>query len=136
MYTCKRARRYRRIWIGGVLAGIDRRILSGVGNDELHQMVRVLVVAATWSTWRRHCTVSGVSMGSEVVGSIGHEFDTIAGQDKDDRSVFSTELTRKLVAHGKLPRRSRSTPQRPGTVARSTRAAAEDRGDRSGGGER
>ncbi len=82
----------------GMLARIDRRILSGTGNDERYQMVRVPVAPAMWSTWRRYCAALGVSMGRGVAGLIAHELGTVVNQDRDDRSVFGAELEQKLAA--------------------------------------
>ena len=52
----------------GALAKIDRKVLSGLGHEEVYQMVRVPVSEALWSTWHRYCEALGVSMGRAVSG--------------------------------------------------------------------
>ena len=104
----------------GILAKIDRRILSGIGNDE-RRMVRMSVAPAMWPIWRRCCIVSGLSRGRVAVGLIAHEFATIVSPERDDKCVFGAEPEGKLVAHGKEPRCSRSTPQRPGRSLRTSK---------------
>jgi hypothetical protein len=44
----------------GTLANLDRRMLSGLDQDERSQMVRVPVSPAKWSTWRRYCSAAGI----------------------------------------------------------------------------
>ena len=67
----------------GALAKIDRRVLSGLGHEEVYQMVRVPVSAALWSTWRRYCEALGVSMGRAVSELIAHELRTVVGVTVD-----------------------------------------------------
>ncbi len=82
----------------GMLARIDRRLLSGIGTDERCQMVRVPISAAMWSTWKRYCAAVGVPMGRGVAGLIAHELGTVVAQDADDKSVFDPELGTRLAA--------------------------------------
>jgi hypothetical protein len=82
----------------GALARIDRRILSGIGQDEHYRMVRVPISGAVWSTWKRYCAVLGVSMGRGVAGLVAHELLTVIDHDSDATSVFNAELDRNLTA--------------------------------------
>ncbi len=82
----------------GVLARIDRRLLSNFDQDDRYQMVRVPVTSAMWSTWRRYCTVLEVSMGRGIAGLIAHELSTVVDRDSDATSVFKAELDRNLAA--------------------------------------
>ncbi len=82
----------------GVLARIDRRVLSSLDSEERYQMVRVPATSAMWSTWRRYCSALGVSMGRGVTELITHELFNVIAQDAVDLSIFSSELERKLAA--------------------------------------
>jgi len=57
----------------GVLARLDRKLLSGLGDDEALRTVRVPASAAKWSTWKRYCDSAGISMGRAVTMLIDHE---------------------------------------------------------------
>jgi len=81
----------------GVLARIDRRVLSGLGHEEVYQMVRVPVSAALWSTWRRYCEALGVSMGRAVSGLIAHELRTVVGVTVESEGRFTAELDGHLL---------------------------------------
>ncbi len=76
----------------GALAKIDRKVLSGLGHEEVYQMVRVPVSAALWSTWRRYCEAQGVSMGRAVSGLIAHELRTVMGETVAIEGRFTAEL--------------------------------------------
>lgn len=69
----------------GLLARIDRKLLAGLGEDEMFQMVRVPVTAAKWATWKRYCNAAGISMGRAIMALIEHElvsvFSESAGGD-------------------------------------------------------
>jgi uncharacterized protein YchJ len=82
----------------GELARIDRKILSGLGRDEVHRMVRVPVAGAVWSTWRRYCDAVGISMGRAIAGLVVHELGTVVARDWGDGSVFGAELERRFAA--------------------------------------
>ena len=78
----------------GVLANLDRRLLSGLDQDERLQMVRVPVSPAKWSTWRRYCAAAGISMGRAIVALIDQELAKLAGTAVDDSSVMAQRGTR------------------------------------------
>jgi len=82
----------------GVLARIDRRLLSSLDQDNGRQMVRVPVSPAMWSTWRRYCAAFEVSMGRGIAELIAHELLTVAEDDSAAVPVFNTEMDRKLAA--------------------------------------
>ena len=83
----------------GTLARIDRRIGSGLGRDKMYRTVRVSATDATWSTWKRHCDASGVSMGRAVMELIGNELKTVIGEPGPDRgSEFSGLVEEHLEA--------------------------------------
>ena len=46
----------------GMLARIDRRLLAGLGDDEVYRTLRVPATGAKWSTWKRYCDSVGVSL--------------------------------------------------------------------------
>ena len=79
----------------GVLARIDRRILSDLDSEVLYRMIRVPVAGAVWSTWKRYCDAVGISMGRAITALIEHELGTVVGQD--DGSVFGAEMERRLA---------------------------------------
>ena len=60
-------------------------------------MVKVPVSDATWSTWRRYCDVVEVTMGQGIAGLVVHELATVVDQGGDDRSVFGSEMERRLA---------------------------------------
>ena len=62
------------------LARIDRKLLSGLGDDETSRMVRVPVAEPVWSTWKRYCDAAGISMGRAVSGLIEWELESILGE--------------------------------------------------------
>ena len=75
----------------GMLAKIDRKVLSGLGHDERYQMVRLPISEAAWSTWRRYCGALGVPMGRAIAALIEHELRSVV-DEVDGEPVFSTEL--------------------------------------------
>ena len=81
----------------GALARIDRKVLSGLGHEEVYQMVRVPVSAALWSTWRRYCEALGVSMGRAVSGLIAHELRNVVGGTVEGEGRFTAELDGDLL---------------------------------------
>jgi len=68
----------------GTLARIDRRLLSGLDQDETFQMVRVPVTAAKWSTWKRYCDAAGISMGRAIMTLIERELVSVLGECTGD----------------------------------------------------
>ena len=79
------------------MAKIDRKILAGLGHEEVYQMVRVPVSAALWSTWRRYCEALGVSMGRAVSGLIAHELQAVVGVTVEGEGRFIAELDGHLL---------------------------------------
>lgn len=65
------------------LERVDRKLLARLAKDETYQMVRVPVTPATWSTWKRYCEVSGISMGRAIVALIEREL----GMVDDDHEL-------------------------------------------------
>ena len=81
----------------GVLAKIDRRILSEFDHADGVQLAKVPVSNAVWSTWRRYCEVVGVTMGQGIAGLVAHELGTVVGRGGDEGSVFGAEVERRLA---------------------------------------
>ena len=81
----------------GILAKIDRRILSELDHSSGMQLVKVPLSDAEWSTWRRYCDVVGVTMGQGIAGLIVYELGTVVGRDGNDGSVFGAEMEQRLA---------------------------------------
>jgi hypothetical protein len=82
----------------GTLVRIDRKLLAGLGQDETFRMVRVPVIEAKWSTWRRYCQAVGISMGRAIVMLIGRELVGVFGDFSGIESpVFAERAQRELV---------------------------------------
>jgi hypothetical protein len=79
----------------GVLARIDRRVLSGLDRGDRYRMVRVPTDGAVWSAWKRYCDATGVSMGRAIAALVEHELGTVIGQGEG--SVFGAEVERRLA---------------------------------------
>ena len=79
----------------GTLARIDRKVLSGLGHDEICRMVRLPVSQVLWSAWKRYCDALGISMGRAIVALIEGEFCSVI-DDSDGRPVFLAELEDRL----------------------------------------
>src|SRR5665811_897197 len=82
----------------GTLARIDRKLLAGLGQDESFQMVRVPVTPAQWSTWRRYCDASGVSMGRAITSLIEHELLGVFGESTSDEVPILAGRTEERLA--------------------------------------
>ena len=81
----------------GLLARIDRKLLSGLGQDETYRMVRVPVTASKWSTWKRYCESVGISMGRAVTLLIDRELIAVFGEHTgNDPPVFAQRATEQL----------------------------------------
>ena len=79
----------------GALARLDRKLLAGLGQDETFRMVRVLVTAAKWSTWKRYCDSAGISMGRAIVTLIDRELASVFGDHTSDQPpVFAGRVKR------------------------------------------
>ncbi len=104
-----------RLWLDldrGVLAGIDRKLLAGLGQDEMYRMVRVPVTASKWSTWRRYCESASVSMGRAIVTLIDRELVGVFSDRTDNHlPVFSEH------AEEELARRQEQVARREGKAA-------------------
>ena len=81
----------------GVLAKIDRRILSELDHAGGVQLAKIPLSDAEWSTWRRYCDVVGITMGQGIAGLVAYELGTVVGRG-DDGSVFGAEVERRLAA--------------------------------------
>jgi hypothetical protein len=82
----------------GILAKIDRTMLSGLGHTESWQMLRVPVSDAPWSTWRRYCAALGISMGRAVAELIACELHALVSGDASRAGALSSELPDRLAA--------------------------------------
>jgi hypothetical protein len=76
----------------GVLARIDRRVLSELDHGKGTQLVKVPVSDAVWSTWRRYCDVVGVSMGGAIGMLIEHELSTVEDPDLEQSVALLDRL--------------------------------------------
>jgi hypothetical protein len=83
----------------GTLARLDRKLLAGLGQDELFRMVRVPVTGAKWSTWKRYCESAGISMGRAIVTLIDDELVSVFGNfSSDDSPVFAQQAEEELAS--------------------------------------
>lgn len=83
----------------GKLARIDRKLLAGLGQDEMFQMVRVPVTAAKWATWKRYCDAAGISMGRAIVALVEHELVSVFGEASlDEGPVLAGRAEEQVVA--------------------------------------
>lgn len=76
----------------GVLARIDRRVLSELDHGKGTQLVKVPVSDAVWATWRRYCDVVGVSMGGAIGILIEHELSTVDDPDLEQTVALLDRL--------------------------------------------
>lgn len=81
----------------GMLARIDRKLLSGLGDDESYRMVRLPVSEAIWSTWKRYCDAADIPMGRAVVALVTHELGTVVGETDGEVSVFGERAVEQLA---------------------------------------
>ena len=93
----------------GTLARIDRRLLAGLGDDEVYRTLRVPAIAAKWSTWKRYCDSVGVSMGRAVTMLIDRELVGVFGDvTGDEPPVFAQRATEELsIREAKIAGRER-----------------------------
>ena len=91
----------------GVLARIDRKLLAGLGQDEMYRMVRVPVTASKWSTWKRYCDSAGISMGRAIATMIDRELVAVFnGSAGDPSPVFAEKAEEELARRqGQVARR-------------------------------
>jgi hypothetical protein len=82
----------------GVLARLDRKLLTGLGQDETYRMVRMPVTASKWSTWKRYCDSAGVSMGRAIGSLIDRELVSVFGdQPGAYPAVFAEQAEEELA---------------------------------------
>ncbi|MCJ7781740.1 MAG: hypothetical protein MUQ27_13045, partial [Acidimicrobiia bacterium] len=82
----------------GTLARIDRKLLAGLGDDEVYRTLRVPATGGKWSTWKRYCDSVGVSMGRAVTMLIDRELVSVFGDVTGDESpVFAQRATEQLA---------------------------------------
>ncbi|MCZ7532823.1 MAG: SEC-C metal-binding domain-containing protein [Acidimicrobiia bacterium] len=81
----------------GTLAKIDRRVFAEFDQSGGMQLVKVPVSEAVWSTWKRYCSVVGVTMGQGIAGLVVHELETVVDRDGDHGSVLGVEMERRLA---------------------------------------
>jgi len=77
----------------GLLSKIDRKVLSGLGHDE---MVRLPASEALWSTWRRYCDALEISMGRAIAALMQHELRSVVGE-WNTQPVFLVKLENGLA---------------------------------------
>ena len=82
----------------GLLARIDRKLLAGLGEDEMFQMVRVPVTAAKWATWKRYCNAAGISMGRAIMTLIDHELVSVFGESTADEVPILADRAEEQLA--------------------------------------
>ncbi len=82
----------------GTLARIDRKLLAGLGDDEVLRTVRVPATAAKWSTWKRYCDSAGISMGRAVTMLIDRELISVFGDvTRGEPPVSAQRATEQLA---------------------------------------
>ena len=64
-----------------LLSRVDRRLLSEMDHSDAVQLVKVPVSDAVWSTWRRYCDATGVSMGRGLAVLLHHELASVADEE-------------------------------------------------------
>lgn len=74
----------------GMLARIDRRVLTELDHSDGVQVVKVPLSDAVWSTWRRYCDALDLTMGQAIAGLIGHELSSVVG-DVPENGLFDLE---------------------------------------------
>ena len=83
----------------GTLARVDRKLLSGLGQEEAFRMVRVPVTEAKWSTWKRYCDAAKISMGRAIMALIDRELVSVFGECAGDEiPVFAGRAEEQLAA--------------------------------------
>ncbi len=81
----------------GTLARIDRKLVSGLGDDEAFRTLRVPATAAKWATWRRYCNAAGVSMGRAVAILTDREMLSVFGEHTaGEWPVFAQQVVEEL----------------------------------------
>jgi hypothetical protein len=81
----------------GLLARIDRRVLSRLGDEERYRMVRLPVSEAIWSTWKRYCDAAGISMGRAIVALVRQELGTVVAETGVEDPRFGQRAAEQLA---------------------------------------
>ena len=81
----------------GTLARIDRRLLARLDQDETFRMVRFRDWAQ-WSTWKRYCGVTGISMGRAIVALIERELVSALGESNGEGVVLMADQAGQQLA--------------------------------------
>lgn len=104
----------------GVLARIDRKLLAGLGQDETYRVARVPVTASKWSTWKRYCDATGISMGRAILTLIDRELISVFGDQTGNRpSVFAEQAEEKLASRQiEITRREQAVAATEGRLRR------------------
>lgn len=106
----------------GILARVDRLVLSELNHGNGVRLVKVPLSEAVWSTWRRYCQAIGLAMGEGIAGLITHELGTLVNNDEHQGTVFAPELQRQLMAKSEaLDVRERRLDEREQTLRASER---------------
>ena len=83
----------------GTLARIDRKLLAGLGDDEVFRTLRVPATGAKWSTWKRYCDAAGISMGRAVAILMDRELLSVFGEHTaGEWSVFAQQAVEALAS--------------------------------------
>lgn len=72
----------------GMLARIDRRVLTELDHSDGVQVVKVPLSDAVWSTWRRYCDALDITMGQAVASLISHELATVVDETSENAFDF------------------------------------------------
>lgn len=106
----------------GMLARIDRLILSELDHGDGVQLVKVPLSEAVWSTWRRYSQAIGMTMGAGIAGLIAHELGMLVDSAGHSKVVFASDLERKLIARSdELAARERRLNEREYSLRTSER---------------
>ncbi len=98
----------------GMLARIDRKVVSGLGHDEVYRTVRVSATEAIWSAWKRYCDAAGISMGRAIMELIGNELRSVIAESiGDDGPVLAGLIEQRLLSReAQLAARERAVDER------------------------
>jgi hypothetical protein len=77
----------------GMLARIDRKVVAGLGHEDVYRTVRVSASEATWSTWKRYCDAAGISMGRAIMMLIRNELRSVIAEPVGDEGPVFAGLT-------------------------------------------
>jgi preprotein translocase subunit SecA len=106
----------------GTLAKIDRKVFAELGHTVATQTVKVPLLDAMWSTWRRYCEAIGLTMGKGIAGLIDHELGALVSEGEHHGAAFAAELEHRLVARSEaLDIRERRLDEREHSLRASER---------------